>query len=211
MAEPCVFVVDDDEAVRDGLYELFSAEGIPVRVFASAEDFVDAGLTRHPGCVILDIQMPGMTGIELQSELIRQGASIPIIAITGQGDVPKAVAMLKGGAIDFIEKPFDPAALLQAVGEALDREGQARRLSAEQEETEARLATLSPREHQVLDLVVAGHSNKAIGAKLGISVRTVENHRAKLMDKMDCSNVSSLITTILQLKNPPAKSPPSSV
>jgi FixJ family two-component response regulator len=155
--------------------------------------------------------MPGMTGIELQSELIRQGASIPIIAITGQGDVPKAVAMLKGGAIDFIEKPFDPAALLQAVGEALDREGQARRLSAEQEETEARLATLSPREHQVLDLVVAGHSNKAIGAKLGISVRTVENHRAKLMDKMDCSNVSSLITTILQLKNPPAKSPPSSV
>jgi len=211
MAEPCVFVVDDDEAVRDGLYELFSAEGIPVRVFASAEEFVDAGLTRHPGCVILDIHMPGMTGIELQSELIRQGASIPIIAITGQGDVPKAVTMLKGGAIDFIEKPFDPAALLQAVGEALDREGQARRLSAEQEETEARLATLSPRERQVLDLVVAGHSNKAIGAKLGISVRTVENHRAKLMDKMDCSNVSSLITTILQLKNPPAKSPPGSV
>jgi FixJ family two-component response regulator len=202
MAEPCVFVVDDDEAVRDGLCELFAAEGIPVRAFASAEEFVTAGVSDHPGCVILDIQMPGMTGIELQSELVRQGATIPIIVITGQGDVPKAVATLKAGAVDFIEKPFDPAALLQAVGQALDREGRARRLSEEQRETEVRLATLSPRERQVLDLVVAGHSNKAIGAKLGISVRTVENHRAKLMDKMECANVSSLITTILQWKKP---------
>lgn len=202
MAEPCVFVVDDDEAVRDGLCELFAAEGIPVRAFASAEEFVAAGVSDHPGCVVLDIQMPGMTGIELQSELVRQGAAIPIIVITGQGDVPKAVATLKAGAIDFIEKPFDPAALLQAVGQALDREGRARRISEEQRETEARLTTLSPRERQVLDLVVAGHSNKAIGAKLGISVRTVENHRAKLMDKMDCANVSSLITTILQWRKP---------
>jgi FixJ family two-component response regulator len=202
MAEPCVFVVDDDEAVRDGLYELFAAEGMPVRVFASAEEFIDAGLTRHPGCVVLDIHMPGMTGIELQSELIRQGATVPIIVITGQGDVAKAVTTLKAGAVDFIEKPFEPAALLQAVGAAFDREGRARRLSEEQQETENRLGTLSPRERQVLDLVVAGHSNKAIGAKLGISVRTVENHRAKLMDKMSCSNVSSLITTILQLKKP---------
>jgi FixJ family two-component response regulator len=198
MAEPCVFVVDDDEAVRDGLCELFSAEGIPVRAFASAEEFIAAAVSDQPGCVVLDIQMPGMTGIELQSELVRRGAAIPVIVITGQGDVPKAVATLKAGAVDFIEKPFDPAALLHAVGQALDREGRSRRLSEEQRETETRLATLSPREHQVLDLVVAGHSNKAIGAKLGISVRTVENHRAKLMDKMDCANVSSLITTILQ-------------
>jgi RNA polymerase sigma factor (sigma-70 family) len=102
--------------------------------------------------------------------------------------------------MDFIEKPVDPAALLQVVNEAFDREGRVRRLSEEQRETEERLATLSPREHQVLDLVVAGHSNKAIGAKLGISVRTVENHRAKLMDKMKCPNVSSLITMILQSK-----------
>jgi FixJ family two-component response regulator len=200
MAEPCVFVVDDDEAVRDGLCELFAAEGIAVRAFASAEAFLAAGLADHPGCLVLDIHMPGMTGIELQSELIRRGATIPIIVITGQGDVPKAVATLKAGAVDFIEKPFDPAALLRAVAQALDREGRARRLSAEQRETEARLATLSPRERQVLDLVVAGHSNKAIGAKLGISVRTVENHRAKLMDKMECANVSSLITTILQFR-----------
>lgn len=200
MAEPCVFVVDDDEAVRDGLYELFSAERIPVQAFASAEDFLDAGVTRQPGCVILDIHMPGMNGIELQSELARQGATIPVIVITGQGDVSKAVTTLKAGAMDFIEKPFEPAALLQAVNEAFDREGRSRRLSEEQQETDNRLMTLSPRERQVLDLVVGGHSNKAIGTKLGISVRTVENHRAKLMDKMGCANVSSLITMILQSK-----------
>jgi RNA polymerase sigma factor (sigma-70 family) len=202
MAEPCVFVVDDDEAVRDGLCELFAAEGLAVRAFASAEEFLAAGVSDQPGCVVLDIQMPGMTGIELQSELVRRGATVPIIVITGQGDVPKAVATLKAGALDFIEKPFEPAALLQAVGQALDREGRARRVAEEQRDAETRLATLSPRERQVLDLVVAGHSNKAIGAKLGISVRTVENHRAKLMDKMECANVSSLITTILQLKKP---------
>lgn len=200
MAEPCVFVVDDDEAVRDGLCELFAAEGIASRAFNSAEEFLEADLTRHPGCVLLDIHMPGMNGIELQSELVRQGATIPVIVVTGQGDVPKAVATLKAGAMDFIEKPVDPAALLQVVGEAFDREGRSRRLSEEQQETETRLSTLSPREHQVLDLVVAGHSNKAIGTKLGISVRTVENHRAKLMDKMKCPNVSSLITMILQSK-----------
>lgn len=202
MAEPCVFVVDDDEAVRDGLCELFAAEGLAVRAFASAEEFLAAGVSDQPGCVVLDIQMPGMTGIELQSELVRRAATVPIIVITGQGDVPKAVATLKAGALDFIEKPFEPAALLQAVGQALDHEGRVRRLAEEQRDAEARLATLSPRERQVLDLVVAGHSNKAIGAKLGISVRTVENHRAKLMDKMECANVSSLITTILQLKKP---------
>jgi RNA polymerase sigma factor (sigma-70 family) len=202
MAEPCVFVVDDDEAVRDGLCELFAAEGMAARAFASAEEFLAAGASDQPGCVVLDLQMPGMTGIELQSELVRRGATVPVIVITGQGDVPKAVATLKAGALDFIEKPFEPAALLQAVGQALDREGRARRLAEEQRDAEARLATLSPRERQVLDLVVAGHSNKAIGAKLGISVRTVENHRAKLMDKMQCANVSSLITTILQLKKP---------
>jgi FixJ family two-component response regulator len=200
MAEPCVFVVDDDEAVRDGLCELFAAEGIPTRAFNSAEEFLGADVTRQPGCVLLDIHMPGMTGIELQSELVRQGATIPVIVVTGQGDVSKAVTTLKAGAMDFIEKPVDPAALLQVVNEAFDREGRTRRMSDEQRETDERLATLSPREHQVLDLVVAGHSNKAIGAKLGISVRTVENHRAKLMDKMKCPNVSSLITMILQSK-----------
>jgi FixJ family two-component response regulator len=204
MVDSTVFVIDDDEAVRDALCELFASENIPVRAFPLAEDFLASDTVGAPGCLILDLMMPGMSGIELQAELVRRGATIPVIIMTGQGDVPKAVTTLKAGAFDFIEKPFDPTALLRVVNQALNREGRMRRRYAEREAVEARLALLSPRERQVMDLVVAGHSNKVIGTKLGISVRTVENHRAKLMDKMRCNNVSSLITTILQLKSPAA-------
>jgi FixJ family two-component response regulator len=204
MVDPTVFVIDDDEPVRDALCELFASENTPVQAFASAEEFLASDAVGSPGCLILDLMMPGMSGIDLQAELVRRGATIPIIIMTGQGDVPKAVTTLKAGAFDFIEKPFDPTALLRVVNQALNREGRLRRRYAEREAIEARLALLSPRERQVMDLVVAGHSNKVIGTKLGISVRTVENHRAKLMDKMRCNNVSSLITTILQLKSPAA-------
>lgn len=204
MVDSTVFVIDDDEAVRDALCELFASENIPVRAFASAEEFLASDAVGSPGCLILDLMMPGMSGVDLQAELVRRGSTIPIIIMTGQGDVPKAVTTLKAGAFDFIEKPFDPTALLKVVNQALNREGRLRRRYAEREAVESRLALLSPRERQVMDLVVAGHSNKVIGTKLGISVRTVENHRAKLMDKMRCNNVSSLITTILQIKNPAA-------
>jgi FixJ family two-component response regulator len=204
MVDSTIFVIDDDEAVRDALCELFAAENIPVRAFASAEEFLASEQLGSPGCLILDLMMPGMSGMDLQAELVRRGATIPIIIMTGQGDVPKAVTTLKAGAFDFIEKPFDPTALMKVVNQALNREGRLRRRYAEREAIESRLALLSPRERQVMDLVVAGHSNKVIGTKLGISVRTVENHRAKLMDKMRCNNVSSLITTILQLKTPAA-------
>jgi FixJ family two-component response regulator len=204
MVDSTVFVIDDDEAVRDALCELFASENIPVRAFASAEEFLASDSVGSPGCLILDLMMPGMSGVDLQAELVHRGATIPIIIMTGQGDVPKAVTTLKAGAFDFIEKPFDPTALLKVVNQALNREGRLRRRYAEREAIESRLSLLSPRERQVMDLVVAGHSNKVIGTKLGISVRTVENHRAKLMDKMRCNNVSSLITTILQLKSPAA-------
>jgi FixJ family two-component response regulator len=204
MVDSTVFVIDDDEAVRDALCELFASENTPVRAYASAEEFLASDAVGAPGCLILDLMMPGMSGVDLQAELVHRGSTIPIIIMTGQGDVPKAVTTLKAGAFDFIEKPFDPTALLRVVGQALNREGRLRRRYAEREAIEVRLALLSPRERQVMDLVVAGHSNKVIGTKLGISVRTVENHRAKLMDKMRCNNVSSLITTILQLKNPAA-------
>ncbi|HTI88332.1 MAG TPA: response regulator [Alphaproteobacteria bacterium] len=204
MVDSTVFVIDDDEAVRDALCELFASENIPVRAFASAEEFLASDAVGSPGCLILDLMMPGMSGVDLQAELVRRGSTIPIIIMTGQGDVPKAVTTLKAGAFDFIEKPFDPTALLKVVNQALNREGRLRRRYAEREAVESRLALLSPRERQVMDLVVAGHSNKVIGTKLGISVRTVENHRAKLMDKMRCNNVSSLITTILQIKSPAA-------
>jgi len=201
-AEPSIFIVDDDEAVRDALCELFVSEGMGAQAFDSAEAFFAAGLATARGCLVLDIHMPGQTGLELQAELKRQGAAIPIIIITGQGDVPKARSAFKVGAVDFIEKPFDPAALVRTVREALETEGRLRLAIAEIEEKRARISHLSTREREVMDLVVAGHPNKVIATKLGLSVRTVENHRAKVMEKTKCSNLSALVSMALQLRTP---------
>src|SRR3954469_16650900 len=137
MVESTIFVIDDDEAVRDALCELFASENIPVRAFASAEEFLASDAVASPGCLILDLMMPGMSGIDLQAELIHRGATIPIIIMTGRGDVPKAVTTLKAGAFDFIEKPFDPTALMKVVNQALNREGRLRRRYAEREAVEA--------------------------------------------------------------------------
>jgi len=195
---PVVLVVDDDEAVRDSLREIFETDGRTVRLFASAEDFLAEGADQAEGCLVIDIHMPGLTGLELQAELRRRGSRLPVIVITGRGDVPKAVAALKAGAVDFVEKPFDIDQLLAAVAEALDRAG---RLGATDEVATLhdRLGSLSPREREVMDLVVAGHPNKVVAAKLGISARTVENHRAKVMEKMGCPSLSSLIHAALKL------------
>jgi FixJ family two-component response regulator len=201
-ADPTVVIVDDDEAVRDGLCELLHAEGLRARSFDSAETFLASGEAQDFGCLIVDIHMPGLTGLALQQDLIGRGIALPTIVITGQGDVPKAVAALKAGAIDFIEKPFNIEALLKAVREGLNRESVIRRSKGEREETRTRLAQLTPREREVMDLMVAGQPNKVIGAKLGISVRTVENHRAKVMEKMRCDHLSSLIHLILGLDRP---------
>jgi FixJ family two-component response regulator len=197
-SDPAVFVIDDDEAVRDALYEIFVGEGLAVCPFASAEDFLAAGGDQAVGCLVLDIHMPGLTGLELQAELRRRGMTIPAVVITGQGDVSKAVTALKGGAVDFIEKPFNVGALVMAVREALDREACHRRAAAESRLVETRLNQLSPREREVMDRVVAGDANKVIAAKLGISSRTVENHRARVMEKMACDSVSSLIHLVMR-------------
>lgn len=199
---PTVFIVDDDEAVRDGLCELLSAEGMQTRPFESAEAFLAAKVEHDSGCLIADIHMPGLTGLALQQDLARRGIPLPVIVITGQGDVPKAVAALKAGAVDFIEKPFNVAALLKAIREALNREDHLRRTLHRSQETQACLAHLTAREREVMDLMVAGHPNKVIGARLGISTRTVENHRAKVMEKMQCDNLSSLIHLILRMNHP---------
>jgi FixJ family two-component response regulator len=197
MAEATVFVVDDDEAVRDALCEVLSAEGFAVCAFASAEDFLAAGVEHQSGCLLVDIHMPGLDGLALQQDLVRRGVPLPVVVITGQGDVPKAVRALKAGAVDFIEKPFDIGQLLAAVREALDRAGRDRRHRGDRAQVEARLASLTPREREVMDLVVAGHPNKVVAARLGISSRTVENHRAKVMEKMDCATLSALIHLVL--------------
>jgi FixJ family two-component response regulator len=188
-----VTIIDDDEAMRESLATLLAAEGLKTRSFDSADAFLQAGGDRDGGCLILDIQMPGMTGLDLQAELLRRGAGLPVVMITGQGDVPKAVAALKAGAVDFLEKPYSVDKLLKAVREALDREGRLRRFDRERSEVESRLAQLSRREREVMDLMVRGHPNKLIASALGISARTVENHRAKVMEKMECESLPALI------------------
>ena len=199
MAEQTVFIVDDDEAVRESLAALLGAEGFVPLAFASAEAFLAAEPDQAAGCLIADIHMPGLSGRELQQELRHRDVGLPTIIITGQGDVPKAVAALKAGAADFLEKPYSVEALLKAVREALDREGRMRRRLAAARDVRARLEALSPREREVMDLMVQGHPNKVIGTRLDISTRTVENHRAKVMEKMQCDHLPALIHTILGL------------
>jgi len=188
-----VTIIDDDEAMRESLSTLLQAEGLPTRTFNSADAFLAAGADREGGCLVLDIHMPGMTGLDLQAELQRRGAGLPVVMITGQGDVPKAVAALKAGAVDFLEKPYNVETLLKAVREALDRDGRLRRLDRERSEVQSRRALLSRREREVMDLMVMGHPNKVIASALGISARTVENHRAKVMEKMECESLPALI------------------
>ncbi len=197
--KPIVFVVDDDEAVRDGLSVLLRTEGFAVKTYAAAEEFLDGVSPAMTGCLVVDIHMPGLSGLELQAELARRGVALPVIVITGQGDVPKAVTALKCGAIDFLEKPCNAEALIRVVNDALDREGRRLRTDSKLREIEQRHAQLSPRECEVLELMVKGHPNKVIGTRLGISTRTVENHRARVMEKLGCASLSEVIHLALQL------------
>ena len=200
--DPVVYIVDDDEAVRDSLQWLLEANGFRARAFASAEKFL-AMLQAGPGpapicCLVLDVRMPGMTGPELHDELLRNGHSIPLIFITGHGDVPMAVASMKKGAVDFLEKPFNDAQLCALVRQSLERASRAyEQGSAERAATE-RLERLTARERQVLDLIVAGRLNKQIADDLGISIKTVEAHRANIMDKLDTRTMADLMKTALR-------------
>jgi two-component system response regulator FixJ len=200
MLKPTVYVVDDDQAVRDGLKALLTVSGYQVEPFDSAESFlaaIDRGAT---GCAILDIRMPGMNGLELQRELKRRGMALPVVIVTGHGDVPLAVAALKAGAVDFIEKPFDSDALLASIEEALRRGAAALAFAFDRDTVTTRVAQLTPREREVLDLVVAGHPNKVVADRLGIAVRTVEIHRARVMEKMQARNLSELIRMAILLE-----------
>jgi two-component system response regulator FixJ len=186
-----VHVVEDDEAVRQSLAFLLGSAGLAVRLYDSAAAFL-AGLSEvGPGCLITDIRMPGMSGLELLNALNARGCRLPAIVITGHGDVPLAVEAMKAGAVDFIEKPFDQETLLTAVHTALERGGLG--ASGEEPIVAARLASLSARERQVLEGLIAGHANKTIAHNLGISPRTVEVYRANLMTKMEARSLSELI------------------
>jgi FixJ family two-component response regulator len=176
---PCVRVVDDDTAVLKSLERLLRAAGFAVRTFSSSQDFLQQHDGGAPGCVLLDLAMPGLDGLQLQQALVHAGDPCPVIFITGNGDVPSSVRAMKAGAIDFLTKPFDQAQLLAAVRTAIDRDRAARAVRAERSSVGMRVAALTARERQVMAHVIAGHLNKQIAADLGIAEKTVKVHRAR--------------------------------
>jgi two-component system response regulator FixJ len=199
MTQPTIHIVDDQEAVRNALAEMLSVLGYSVETHGTAEAFLTS--VHHPlvGCVITDVRMPGMDGVELVRELARRNISVPVVVISGHADVPMAVAAIKAGAEDFIEKPVDDAQLVAAINRCLARTIQ--QLSSEQsfEELRRRLERLTPRELEVMDLVAQGFTSAAIAEKLGISARTVESYRVQIMDKMQAPSVAVLVRQAIRL------------
>jgi two-component system response regulator FixJ len=196
-AQPLVHVIDDDEGVRESLAFLLATADFEVRTYDSARGFLDRLAGAPAGCIITDVRMPEMSGIDLLAALRAMGSSVPVIVITGHGDVALAVEAMKAGASDFIEKPFDDEVLVDAVAAALRREQKEGRREAERAAARNKILALSNRERQVLDGLVAGQANKAIALTLGISPRTVEVYRANLMTKMQAASLSDLVRDAL--------------
>jgi len=203
-AEPVVFVVDDDHAMRDAVSELLNSVGLKVCAYACADDFLLDYNPNQPGCLLLDIRMPGMDGLELQESLRTRQHSLPIVFLTGYGDVPMAVRAMQEGAIDFIEKPFREQTLLKSVRKALQEEADHRTREARTADISARLASLTQRERQVLDLVVEGKHNKEIASLLELSHKTIEFHRSKIMSKMAAESIADLVRAALVGETYPA-------
>ncbi|MEA3274179.1 MAG: response regulator transcription factor [Pseudomonadota bacterium] len=197
--EPTVFIVDDDEEVRDAIGLLMDSIGLAAESFASAQAYLEAFDASRPGCLVLDVRMKGMSGLDLQQQLGGEPLHPPIIIITGHGDVPMAVRAVKGGAVDFIEKPFNDQVLLDAVHRALEQDAERRGQASRLADFQDRIERLTPREREILELVVAGKRNKVIAADLGISQSTVEAHRAKVMEKMEARSLSDLMRMMLLL------------
>jgi FixJ family two-component response regulator len=200
--ETIVFVVDDDEAVRDALSVHLDLAGLRVPRFAPARAFLAAIDPDQGGCAVVDIRMPDQDGLSLQQEMIRRGLTLPVIIITGHGDVAAAVTAFRAGAVDFLQKPFDEDQLIERIREAIERDRRARRLSLEVSEIRSLVALLSPREREVMDLVAQGHSNKVIAIRLDIGVRTVETHRAKVLEKMGVRSAPELARMKMRLDEP---------
>ena len=191
--EQKVHIIDDDQAVRDSLAFLLQSIRIPAAVHESGSAFLATLTTEHQGCIVTDVRMPDITGIELLRRVREMKVQMPVIVITGHGDVPMAVEAMKLGAFDFFEKPFDDEAIIAAVHRALDRSTASEKKTAERAELEKRLSSLSNREREVLDGLIAGHANKVIASDLAISPRTVEIYRANVMTKMGASSLSELV------------------
>lgn len=194
--EQHVFIVDDDAEVRDSLGLLLESAGLRSHSYASAREFLADGMPKA-GCVVADIRMPDMSGLELQEEIVRRDAHLPVIIITAHADVPLAVRAMKAGAVDFIEKPFDDRQLITSIRHAFDVGTRTRNRSAETREARGKLSLLTSRERAVLAILVKGRSNKVAAYELGISPRTVEIHRAHIMNKLDASSLSDLVRIVL--------------
>ena len=199
--ESTVAIIDDDDALRDALVVLVSAAGWQADGYASAEAFLASLDGERAGCALIDVRLPGMDGMELFRKLAEVAPGFPVVILTGHGDVPMAVEALKAGAIDFIEKPFDPDRLLTSLRQALNRDAVIRESKSALEEFQGLVDKLTPRECEVMDFMVLGQSNKMIAAKLGISPRTVEIYRARVMDKMQVRSLAELVRLTLQAKD----------
>ncbi len=193
MPEPIIFIVDDDPSVRRSLERLMRSAGLEVETFASAAEFLARQPVDQPSCLVLDVRMPGQDGLDLQRQLDRRGLEPAIVFITGHGTVPMTVEAMKGGAVDFLQKPFDDRELLAAVGEAVGRDARRRSRRAELEELCRRHATLTPREREVFSLVALGLLNKQVAGRLGLSEKTVKVHRGRAMDKMRAGSFAELV------------------
>lgn len=193
MSEPTVFIVDDDEGVRDALSLLITTTGHNVETYGSAHAFLDQYHASRPGCLILDMRLPDLGGLEVLDQLAGRHSPLPVIILTGHGDVPAAVHAMKVGAMDFIEKPFDSEQLLARIDQAIEHDRRNRSQSADQAQLAARIALLTPREREIMELIVSGKANKVIAIELEISERTVELHRSRLMKKMAVRSLAELI------------------
>ncbi|HSF79431.1 MAG TPA: response regulator FixJ [Steroidobacteraceae bacterium] len=193
-----VFVVDDDEAVRTSLRLLLKSVGLPVETYAAAQEFLDQFDPDRAGCLVLDIRMPGISGLELQQHLNDQHSIMPIVFITGHGDVPMAVEAMQAGAVDFIQKPFRDQDLIDRINRALEKDREMRNALRERDEIRRRMSQLTPREREVLELVTQGKANKVIAGDLNVSQRTVEIHRARVMEKMGANSLAHLVRMVIE-------------
>ena len=196
--EPTVFIVDDDDGVRKGLTLLLTSVGLKVETFSGAHEFLRAFHPARPGCLVLDVRMPGMSGLELQEKLRSDGIETPVIILTGHGDVPMAVRAVQTGAVDFIEKPFREQVLLDRIQQALLQDAKRRQDRADRKAVQDRLTALTRREREVLKLVVAGKHNRDIAEALGVTVKTIEFHRSKIMQKTQADSVAELVRMVLE-------------
>ena len=200
-ADPIVFVIDDDPLIRDGLRSLIKSVGLHVETFGSSREFMQRRPSDAPGCLVLDVRLPGLSGLDLQRELNESNIHIPIIFMTGHGDIPMSVRAMKNGALEFLTKPVRGQDLLDAVQEAIARDRAARRERAKMEDLRTRFDSLTPREREVLDLIVAGLLNKQIAGELNIGEVTIKTHRAHIMQKTQAESLAHLVRMNEKLKS----------